>query len=66
MKNYVVGCLNIFNDEIFLKKVEANSEVEAIMNSGFVYKERFPEDVDIETIKKVIFDCNSAISVIEV
>lgn len=67
MKNYVVGFLNFFDNELKLEKVQAQNEVEALKNSSFIKEWLFPEDVnDVETIQSLAFDCDSAISVIEV
>lgn len=81
MKNYVVGYLSFFDNNLILKKITAENEYEAAKKTileiaknsskeAFNYEQQWQESEDypkdIESLKVYIWDCDAAIEVIEI
>lgn len=66
MKNYVVGFVSFFDNEIKLEKIQAENEVEALKNCSFIAGYEFPDDIDVDGIQEIMGNCDADISVIEV
>lgn len=66
MKNYVIGFVSFFDNEVKLEKVQATSEVETLKACSFIGGYEFPENVDVDAIQETMWNCDASISVIEI
>lgn len=66
MKNFVVGFLSFFDNEILLEKISANNAVEAMLKHSSIKGYVFKENATIEEIQDEVFNSDAAISVIEI
>lgn len=66
MKNYVVGFVSFFDNEVKLEKIQAENEVEALKTCSFIAGCEFPDDIDVEGIQETMGNCDTDISAIEV
>lgn len=66
MKKFVVGYLNFFDNDLFMEVVSASSYEEAIMNCSYIKGFDFPEGSTFENMKDILFNCDIAVSAIEI
>ena len=81
MKNYVVGYLSFFDNNLILKKVKAENELEASKKAILEIAENFSKEAfdsekewqeskdypeDFESLKATLFNCNAVLEVIEI
>lgn len=65
MKNYIVGAINFFDNDLKLEKISAENEIEAIskhsMINGFSFESKTLEEIKVEA-----FDMDMMVDVIEI
>lgn len=65
MKNYIVGAINFFDNNLKLEKISAENEIEAInkhsMINGFSFESKTLEEAKVEA-----FDMDMMVDVIEI
>lgn len=66
MNRYVVGFISFFDNELKQEIIEANSPEEALVHSKFIGDYEFPANASVDTIQQIMFDCDSAVNVIQV
>lgn len=69
MKNFVIAYINFFDNEILMKKVEAENETKAVIEYltkqyGYDFSEW--ADVTLDEIQQLCFDCDSMVGVTEI
>lgn len=66
MKKFVVGFISFFDNELKLEIVYAESKAEAMRKCSFTQGYEFPANAPAEMIETIMFDCDSAISTLEI
>lgn len=66
MKNFVVGCLNAFDNVIVLEKIQAETAVEAMKKHTMLEGYEFEDIASVEDIQKEAFNWDMSISAIEI
>lgn len=76
MKTFVVGYYSLFNNVMYLEKVKASNEIEAYTKhskSPFTFNEKeesnkivIRDDTTLDFIEEICFNCETAMSVLEV
>lgn len=69
MKNFVIAYINFFDNEILMKKVEAENETKAVIEYfteqyGYDFSEW--ADVTLDEIQQLCFDYDSMVGVTEI
>lgn len=64
MRQYVIGFLSFFDNELQMEVVDAESPEDAVLNCSFVKGFEFPEGATLDNMEELIFGCDAVISVL--
>lgn len=69
MKNFMIAYISFFDNEILMKKVEAENETKAVIKYlteqyGYDFSEW--TDITLDEIQQMCFDCDSMVGVQEI
>lgn len=69
MKNYMVAFISFFDNEILMKKIEAEDKVATVkkyLTEQYGYDFSDNPDISLDEIQQMCFDCDSMVEVQEI